>query len=339
MLYELLHYRFGFYTTEALNQGKSKWMMCLMQSLGKYNLSCYASETQLQEYTSGKFREFLARSTDEEDWPIKLVVKAVGLQEIDPEDPTVQEIELKPQAKVWVLNQLTHITERGTCIDPKQSPFIWMGGLRKTAKKGSDNIACEAYASTVSPHNLDSAALTELLDALEASYCNNFASALFVLGVHVLHLHYERLLQLVGGVPVGVLYGDMQTGKSTAMEAALSLLGTQDSHFRKRCSDVRFLRVTSQTTLGLVLDDLTQAGGLVEKIMVLFDGKTVESGGETIKPRTSFMTALNRSCFKLLVKHHSYMLSSLSFCCCSKVIFMHLQLYFLLCPEPWSVLC
>lgn len=299
-------YRLGFYTTEALNQGKNRWMMCLMQSLGKYNINCYASESQLQEYISGKFREFLAETRDDEDFPIKLAVKAIGLQLIDPHDPTVQEIDLKPEAKVWVLNESTHITERGTCIDPTKSPFIWMGGLRKATKKISDNIACEAYASDVSPHNLNPAALTELVDALHDSYCNNFPSALFVLGVHLLHLHYELLLQLVGGVPVGVLYGDVQTGKSTAMEAALSLLGTQESHYRKRCSDVRFLRITSQTTLGLVLDDLTQAHGLVEKIMVLFDGKAVESGGETFRPRTSFMTALNMSCFKLLVKHHRY---------------------------------
>lgn len=280
--------------------------MCLMQSMGKYNINCYASESQLQEYISGKFREFLAEPRDKDDFPIKLAVKAVGQQQIDSDDPTVQEIELKQEAKVWVLNQSTHITELGTCIRPTKSTFIWMGGLRKNAKKCSDNIACEAYASTVSPHDLNPAALTELVDALQESYCNNFPSALFVLGVHVLHVHYELLLQLVGGVPVGVLYGDVQTGKSTAMEAALSLLGTQESHYRKRCSDVCFLRITSQTTLGLVLDDLTEASGLVEKIMVLFDGKAIEPGGETIKPRTSFMTALNMSCFKLLVKHHRY---------------------------------
>jgi hypothetical protein len=80
---------------------------------------------------------------------------------------------------------------------------------------------------------------------------------LLVIGVHVLHLHYELLLCEVGAVPVGVLYGDVQTGKTTAMQSALSLLGTQESHYRKRCSNGRFFQLTAQTTLGLVLDDLT----------------------------------------------------------------------------------
>ena len=232
-------------------------------------------------------------------------MKSVGLQHINPDDATVKEIDLNPEVKVWVFNRSTHITESGTPVPPKNSPFIWMGSMLKL-KKGSENIAWEGLASTVSQYNLTHTALVELLEALRGSYLSNFPSALLVLGVHTLHLHYEMLLQVAGGVPIGVLYGDVQTGKTTAMEAALSLLGTQASHYRKRCSDVRFFQMTAQTTLGLVLDDLTEAGGLVEKIMVLFDGKTVDSGGILIKPRTSFMTALNMKQFKLLVKHHRY---------------------------------
>ena len=53
-------------------------MMCLMQSTGKYNINCYATESQLQEYVSGKFREFLAESREDDDFPVKLAVKAVG---------------------------------------------------------------------------------------------------------------------------------------------------------------------------------------------------------------------------------------------------------------------
>ena len=35
-----------------------------------------------------------------------------------------------------------------------------------------------------------------------------------MIGVHVLHFHYEFLLREAGGIPVGVLYGDVQTGKN-----------------------------------------------------------------------------------------------------------------------------
>ena len=57
------------------------------------------------------------------------------------------------------------------------------------------------------------------------------------------------------GVPIAVLYGAAACGKSTAMRTALSLLGTQSSHFIGHCSDVTFFRMTTKTTLGLVLDD------------------------------------------------------------------------------------
>ena len=99
-----------FLQLRPLNHGKN---MCLMQSLGKYNLNCYASESQLQEYTSGKFREFMAQPTGEDEWPIKIAVKAVGLQEVNANDSTVQEIELRSEVKVWVFNRLTHINEDG----------------------------------------------------------------------------------------------------------------------------------------------------------------------------------------------------------------------------------
>ena len=127
----------------------------------------------------------------------------------------------------------------GSLIYPRSSPFIWMGHLIKS-KKGSENIAAHSLASTVVPHSLSPRALKGLIRALEGCYLHNFASALLVIGVHVLHLHYDLLLRKVGAVLVGVLYGDVQTGKTTAMQSALSLLGTQESHYRKRCSDGRF---------------------------------------------------------------------------------------------------
>jgi len=48
-----------------------------------------------------------------------------------------------------------------------KEPVYMDGWSVKERQKCSDNIAREAYASTVSPHDLNPAALTELVDALQ----------------------------------------------------------------------------------------------------------------------------------------------------------------------------
>ncbi len=110
---------------------------------------------------------------EEDERPIQLAAKAVGLQVIKEYDPSVEEMDLNPNTKVWVLNGTTHITERGTPIYPANSPFVWLGRLRK-AKKGSDCIVCEELASTVTPRDLTPKALVQVIEALRESYLNNF---------------------------------------------------------------------------------------------------------------------------------------------------------------------
>ena len=123
----------------------------------------------------------------------------------------------------------------------------------------------------------------------------------------MLNVHYEKVLKLSGGVPIGLLFGDVQTGKTKILEAALSLLGTQNTHILKKCSDANFVKICSQSTLGVVLDDLTDHRSILEKIMLLFDGKPIEKNDERIQPRTSFLASVNMQCFESLAKHHRYM--------------------------------
>lgn len=165
----------------------------------------------------------------------------------------------------------------------------------------SNQLASQAFAVNEPELTLP---LTNLILALQSSYVNNFPSALMVLGAQVLNTHYELVLDMAKGVPIALLFGDVQTGKTRVLEAALSLVGTQHSHILKRCADTRFLKICSQSTLGAVLDDLTESKSILEKIMLLFDGKPIiEASGERIKPRTSFIASTNMDCFQSLSKH------------------------------------
>lgn len=301
-----MHCRHAFFTTESVNDGKKQWLMGLMRSLQKYNLYCHATESQLQSYLMGKYEAFLEQERTEDDWPLKLAANVVGLQKIDPEDPFVQESGMNPTIRVWVLNSQVQISETGQLIDPTASPFVWIEGQRRT-QSGSHSIARQKFASIVRPIAPQRSALRNVIQVMQRAFLNNFPSCLLVLAAHLLNLHYESLLPVVGGIPIAILYGDVQCGKSTATKVCLSLTGTQDSHFLGRCPDVTFIRATTQTTLGLVLDDPTNHTAISEKIMLLFDGKTIEQNSVSLHPRTSFMTSINMPCFEKLAKHHRYM--------------------------------
>ena len=196
----------------------------------------------------------------------------------------------------------------GNFIDPKSSPFFWLGSLHRPKRScGSQvNVADRKLVSHVYQPTSDAQSaspLRNLIIYIKNSYINNFPSALLVLGAQILNIHYEQLLPIAKGVPIGMLFGDVQSGKTRILEAALSLVGTQNTHLLKKCSDNK---ICSQTTLGVVLDDITDANSIIEKIMFFFDGKPVEIGEDRIKPRTSFLASANMECFQSLAKHYRF---------------------------------
>lgn len=174
-------------------------------------------------------------------------------------------------------------------------------GLALHKPKRSDTIANYKLTSLAYPTNSFILPLKALILAIQKCCINNFPSALMVLGAQILNVHYEKILPLSRGIPIGMLFGDVQTGKTKILEAALSLLGTQNSHMLKKCSDNNFLKMCSQSTLGVVLDDYK---GILEKIMLFFDGKPIEANDERLQPRTSFLASVNMHCFESLAKHH-----------------------------------
>ena len=78
---------------------------------------------------------------------------------------------------------------------------------------GKINITSHKYASMSNTIGVSYSeiilAVRKMIIALKKSYLNNFPAALIVLGSQLLNLHFERLVPVTGGVPVGLLYGDV----------------------------------------------------------------------------------------------------------------------------------
>ena len=144
----IIIYRQALFTAASVHKSRNDWVKSLMDSLGKYNLSCYATQTQISEYLMFKYEEFLEKETDDEQFLTKLASKVTGLQEIAADGNDVKEIELDPTAKVWVLNDKVHININGQFIDTANSPFIWLGKLHM---ERSPTISMSHYASKADP--------------------------------------------------------------------------------------------------------------------------------------------------------------------------------------------
>ncbi len=58
---------------------------------------------------------------------------------------------------------------------------------------------------------------------------NNFHASLLMIGGLVLAVHYDKIMGIYGeGVPPIMAYGCPVTGKSTAVEAAMAMIGQRE---------------------------------------------------------------------------------------------------------------
>lgn len=114
-----------------------------------------------------------------------------------------------------------------------------------------------------------------------------------------MNLHFQTLVELKGGAPVVVLYGEPDVGKTTIANAAMSILGIEACTFRGTRREF-FLHLASQTTLGLMYDDPNKVQEVENIILDFYNGMTRGSfkrGLET--PKCGFLLACNFSLGKI----------------------------------------
>ena len=100
------------------------------------------------------------------------------------------------------------------------------------------------------------------------------------------------LVELEGGAPIVVLYGEPDVGKTTIANAAMSILGIEACSFGLRRAF--FIHLASQTSLGLLYDDPNKVAEVENVIIDFYIGMTrggCKRGLET--PRCGFLLACN----------------------------------------------
>ena len=106
-------------------------------------------------------------------------------------------------------------------VDLTTSKYIWLDRSQLgeiTNVPSNDLLPIIQLPLSTSP-------VGRLLSLCRIALKHNYISSLLVIAGGVLALHYKTLTKVYAGCPVVVCVGPSETGKSTAIKAALSLFG------------------------------------------------------------------------------------------------------------------
>ena len=127
----------------------------------------------------------------------------------------------QPCNAVWVMGRDVHIDENGDVMVPDQSAYIWFdkGIVAETGKVPLVDLLPKITLP------LSSDILSRLVSLLRVATKHNFVSSLLVVAGGIMSLHYSTITNQFGGCPIVVARGPAETGKSTALRSAFSILG------------------------------------------------------------------------------------------------------------------
>lgn len=143
-----------------------------------------------------------------------------------------------------IINKKTFVSSDGTLMDCDNSQYTW---LDKDLISDGDKIRSVDILPNI-VHPLSNEPISDLIKVLEIISKHNFKASMMVVAGVIMAFHYSLIKDIYGGCPITVAMGPSETGKSTAIHAALSLFGAHKiSHYVKGTNTLFMERASSSS--------------------------------------------------------------------------------------------
>lgn len=192
----------------------------------------------------------------------------------------------------WVFKQC-QFTNEGEPTEESRSLWVWNSSI------------CDESGGfrppTIAPQNTD--AIKNLINCLQRAMGSNFMLTMLVLGYAAAGVHYQHIQDVEGSFPIMNLYGDPGSGKTTAAEAALSMVGQHKEGLMRSISvSAAYERLKLAGGLVHCLDDPERTPELDEFLKGFYNGNSRivrgrDANGFNIqKPHSPLMVTSNHAC-------------------------------------------
>ena len=251
----ILLYSECYTTNDSVNNKRSEFMRLLNWSYRVGCLQCSFNDKELNEYIQIKKRKTrLSR---------KSAVQKIG----------------KQSNGTWVLGKGISIDSSGDLMS--DSEYIWISDVYCGEGILPSSAACTIDLPLTVNH------LYPLLNALYTYMGNNFFPALLVIGATAFVLQYQEVIKRFRYCPVPLAFGESGTGKTTALESAMSLLGAQERVYSKVTREKIFDLCCDCGGIPVGVDDPHNKSDINKLLVELYNGKKSATVGKGERMPTS----------------------------------------------------
>jgi len=239
-------------------------MKCLNSSYRLACLQCSLTDKELGEFIQHKKRT--------EEISQKVAVGFVGLQD----DGT------------WVLSRNVHLSSSGRLIPPSGSSYVWIGHVYG----GIGVASCREECNISLP--LSPTPLAALFEKIRTVFKHNFFPCILVIASTILSLQYENMLKNLNFCPIPLAFGESGTGKTTALQCGLALIGAWKKRFYSKLSQAKILQLCSDSSIPVGVDDPQSKNDISRLMIDLYNGAfsaTVSRG--VSRPKTTCIISAN----------------------------------------------
>ena len=204
----------------------------------------------------------------------------------------------------YVLNEIIHVNMDGDFIPEEERKYMWLGEAVQTGILGS--IASPKDAAKVKvPLATNYSALYKLTASMESCLHDNFISGFFALAASMMCHNYLSVLSSWNQFPVPVLVGDIKKGKSTALLAAISLYGQDETRVFSGQSHAWLVKYASKRNINpFGVEDMDDIKELKLLLKTFFQSNVRATNATEDKPRICPILAANWETLDMMKAAH-----------------------------------